>query len=122
MQITCSCRYDVLRDLIEAPAHGVFNEAKFVSEVQHEQDRLDLFVSGKIVEVVTNLEHLDSHDDPALAKTVAEDILRVDTFVKHNLEGFRKIIKKFAKKTGLSTVWWVCRGGNFVPATPLLTL
>ncbi len=97
-------RFTTLKDLIERPA-GRFDEGAFVRAVLAEQERLDLFVSGKVVEMVTNLRHLDDHDDDALAREVAAEITRFDTFVRHNLEGFRKIIKKFAKKTQLSTIW-----------------
>jgi hypothetical protein len=100
-------RYEELVACIEVPA-GNFDDASFLRLVHEDEDRIDLFVSGKIAETVTNLQHLERHDDEALARNVAQDILDIDTFVKQNLEGFRKAIKKYKKKTGLSAVWCAC--------------
>ena len=76
-------------------------------EINLEQDRIDLFISGKVVETVNNLEHLDLHQDDTLAGHVADEIQRIDAFVRQNLEGFRKIMKKYVKKQGLSKAWLV---------------
>ncbi len=49
---TC-CRYNTLADLIESEE---FVEMGFIRAITAEQDRIDLFISGKIVETVNNLE------------------------------------------------------------------
>ncbi len=51
------------------------------------------------------LQHLDMHTDDRLATHVATEIQNIDTYVRQNLEGFRKIMKKYTKKTKLSKVW-----------------
>jgi len=40
------------------------------------------------------LEFLDGKEDDSVAEAVADGLQKVDEFVRHNLEAFRKIIKK----------------------------
>lgn len=37
---------------------------------------------------------------------MSANINALNVYIKHSLEGFRKIMKKFKKKTGLSAVWY----------------
>lgn len=96
--------YDSLKHLIEEKGSG-FTEEAFIARVTEEEGRIDLFISGRVVETVNNLRYLETHVDDELAERVAEELIRVESYVRQNLEGFRKIIKKYEKNTGLSTVW-----------------
>jgi hypothetical protein len=48
---------------------------------------------------------LETSDDVELAESVSEQILLIERYVSQNIEGFRKILKKYRKKSGRSTVW-----------------
>ena len=50
--------------------------------------------------------------DRELRDSVGRDIERVATFVWHSLEGLRKAIKKYRKKTGLSDAWYHAERGS----------
>ena len=91
------------KKLIEAPTG--FQEELFANRILEESRRIDLFISGKIVEILNLIRYLSKNIDNATAENVANEITRIETFSKHNLEAFRKIIKKFKKLTGGSVLW-----------------
>ena len=100
-------QYDSLKAIFEETGAEFTDEVGFVTLFTGEQDRIDQFVSGKIVEMVNNLAFLETHgEDTLLADTISEDLIRLDLYVQQNLEAMRKLIKKYRKKTGLSTVWY----------------
>ena len=98
-------RYTHLADQIE---EGDLPEEAYIQAVTEEQDRVDRFVAGKIVEIVGNLQHLELQTDDTVAEETAATLRALDTYVRQNLEGFRKLMKKYTKKTGFSKAWCVC--------------
>lgn len=65
-------RYERLKELIEKKPqeNGHFDEHEFIVLITAEQERIDLFVSGKITEIVNNLDHLETRTDHELANEV----------------------------------------------------
>ena len=96
--------YNKLTGVIE---NASTSESSMVEAIFNEANRVDAFVRGQVVLIVNRLRYLDDHDDPQLAENISYDIVNVSKFVDLNLEGFRKLLKKYRKKTGFSTVWLV---------------
>ena len=95
-------------DLVKLVETSPVDENAFMQKFNQELERIDLFINGKIVETVNNLKHLEKSlvEDSVLAEVISEDILKIDLYVHANIEACRKIIKKFVKKSRLSSVWY----------------
>eukprot|EP00928_Gymnodinium_smaydae_P021815 TRINITY_DN1853_c1_g2_i1.p1 TRINITY_DN1853_c1_g2~~TRINITY_DN1853_c1_g2_i1.p1 ORF type:complete len:989 (+),score=146.90 TRINITY_DN1853_c1_g2_i1:314-2968(+) len=71
---------------------------RFVSELIADKNRQLLFLAGKAVEL--NGQGNPSLTQPLLQQTqsVVADVVKIASFVFYNVEGFRKIVKKYDKR------------------------
>eukprot|EP00040_Diaphanoeca_grandis_P044643 m.13090 g.13090 ORF g.13090 m.13090 type:complete len:1063 (+) comp9590_c0_seq1:90-3278(+) len=97
-------QYSVLTGMIEEDE--VHPEQHYIRAISDELDRLDHFVAGKIVEIVSNLKTLERQEDLALAEDTGNMIEKLRNFVLMNLEGTRKLMKKYVKKTHYTKAWY----------------
>ncbi|KYQ90100.1 hypothetical protein DLAC_08685 [Tieghemostelium lacteum] len=74
--------------------------SKFIFHVWDEFNKVDKFVQSQEGDIILKSKYLESskRDAPMIISTM-KDLEDLITFIKLNLEGFRKILKKFDKKT-----------------------
>eukprot|EP00049_Salpingoeca_infusionum_P009624 m.163444 g.163444 ORF g.163444 m.163444 type:complete len:1093 (-) comp14385_c1_seq1:422-3700(-) len=100
--------YNKLKLMIK---HGAPDQ-EFMDTVRSELQRLDLFVGGKVSEIVSNLRFLmsssglEASEELQRAEQIATDIVNLDVFTEHNATGFRKIIKKYRKYVAAPVAWF----------------
>jgi len=99
--------YSGLKEYVES---GNCKERGFAKRVRGEKRKVDAFARGKVQELINELQHLEKFatNDPSKlteqqVDAIGEKIINLDQFSYHNLEGFRKIIKKYKKLTGNSS-------------------
>lgn len=104
--------YDGLKEVIKG-----CSETEFMEQLDKEQDKVDQFIRGQIAELVNAIRFYEREVEQVEESTLEEigsKICTIDAFVFQNKEGFRKIAKKFAKKTGNSIAWFKRSEANSV--------
>lgn len=107
--------YDYLKSLIE----GKCGEKEFKKAIEAERLKSDQFVLGKVTEIVDWLKYLSdklTQMEPTnfsdRMQRVGEEIILIERYVWQQKEGFRKILKRYKKWSGNSTIWFAADSEN----------
>eukprot|EP00730_Choanoeca_flexa_P004856 TRINITY_DN11821_c0_g1_i2.p1 TRINITY_DN11821_c0_g1~~TRINITY_DN11821_c0_g1_i2.p1 ORF type:complete len:910 (+),score=158.10 TRINITY_DN11821_c0_g1_i2:170-2731(+) len=78
--------------------------------VEYELRKVNQFVAGRVAELVNRGHYLERHgqtlDIDSEFETSTEHLVKLHQFTWQCAEGFRKILKKYRKYTGFTTVWF----------------